>query len=98
MNMLDFSPPADDASVVSVMKWMIAVMDNDDSSLHFIASVLSHCCKYGGITERQADAVEGVYSRLLNAFETGALNIQGGCVGISEGPANVVTLRPRGAA
>ncbi|MEC5289423.1 MULTISPECIES: hypothetical protein [unclassified Aurantimonas] len=97
MNMFDLSPPADEDGAIVAMKWMIAVMDRDDKSLHFVASVLSSCCKYGGLTERQADAVEKTYERILKAFEAGALEIQGGHISV-DGPTNVTHLRPRGAA
>jgi hypothetical protein len=76
---------------------MIAVMDPDDNSLHFVASLLSSCCKYRGLTERQASAAEKMYQRVLKAFEAGALEIQGGHVSV-DGPTNVTQLRPRGAA
>lgn len=56
MNMFDLSPPADEDGAIAALKWMVAVMDRDDKSLHFVASVLSSCCKYGGLTERYSAA------------------------------------------
>lgn len=97
-NMFDFSPPADDADALDIMKWLVAVIDRDDKSLHFVANVLSQFAKYGGITEKQAAAVEKTYVRVLKAFENGALAIQGGSIDRDEGPSNVTHLRSRGAA
>lgn len=92
-NMFDFSPPADEEGIRAAMKWMVAVMDDDDKSLHFVAGVLSNCCKYGGVTERQAAAVEKTYDRILTAFHSGALAIQGGRVDTGDAPSNVTHLR-----
>jgi len=74
----DLSPPSSAADAGDVMKWMVSVMDRDDKSLHFVASVLSHFLKTGGLSEKQAEALEKRYAIVLDQFEKGVLNIQTG--------------------
>jgi hypothetical protein len=93
--MFDFSPPPDDADAGDVMKWMIAVMDRDDTSLHFVSSVLSNFLKYNGITEKQAAGVEKIYSRVLAEFKRGVLHIQTGGAPAGGGPTNVTHIGSR---
>lgn len=76
----DLSPPSSDADAGDVMKWMVSVMDRDDKALSFIASVLSNFLKFGGLSEKQAAALEKRYAIVLDQFEKGSLNIQTGKV------------------
>ena len=90
--LFDLSPPADEADAGDIMKWMIAVMDRDDTSLHFVSSVLSGFLKYNGITAKQAAGVEKIYTRVLDQFERGILHIQTGEVPSDNAPANVTHI------
>lgn len=76
----DLSPPSSDADAGDVMKWMVSVMDRDDKTLSFVASVLSNFLKFGGLSEKQAAALEKRYAIVLDQFEKGVLNIQTGKV------------------
>lgn len=98
LNTFDLSPPNGEADALDVLKWLVSVMDRDDKGLHFVASVLASAARYGGITEKQAIAVENAYDRVLKLFNNGALAIQGGRIDKDDGPSNVTHLRPRGAA
>lgn len=96
--LFDLSPPSSDADAGDVMKWMISVMDRDDKALHFVASVLSHFLKNGGLSERQADAVGKRYSIVLDQFERGVLHIQTGGAPVGDGPTNITHIGARRAA
>lgn len=58
------------------LRWMVAVMDADDSSLHFIASCLSHCVKNGGLSEKQERAVTKCLDRIMSAYNAEILECQ----------------------
>ncbi len=93
--LFNFPLPSDDADAGDVMKWMIAVMDRDDTSLHFVSSVLSGFLKHNGITEKQAAGVEKIYVRILAEFERGVLYIQTGEVPHDNAPSNVTHIGAR---
>jgi len=76
--LFDLSPPKEDCDVLDSLKWMISVMDRDDKSLMFVASLLSGFIKWGGLTDKQAAGAAKVYERVLGQFERGVLAIQGG--------------------
>lgn len=67
-----------------ILRWMVIVMDPDDSRLSFIASLLSHSLKYGGLSEKQSAAATKIYDRIVEAFEDGILVCQNS-VGKTEG-------------
>ena len=46
------------------LRWLLMVMDPDDSSLAFVAGVLVHALNRGGISEKQALAIKRVMSRM----------------------------------
>lgn len=91
----DLSPPCSDADAGDVMKWMVSVMDRDDKSLHFVASVLSHFLKTGGLSEKQAEALGKRYAIVLDQFENGSLNIQTGKVPTGNGPTSITHIGVR---
>lgn len=97
--MFDLSPPKPEAAPLEVMKWMIAVMDIDDKSLMFTASVLAQAIKWNGLTPKQAEGISRVYGRVMDQFDRGILAIQGGGLAEEEGtPRNVthITAHRRG--
>lgn len=96
--LFDLSPPSSDADAGDVMKWMVSVMDRDDKALHFVASVLSHFLKNGGLSEKQAAALEKRYAIVLDQFDRGVLHIQTGGVPAGEGPTNITHIGARRAA
>jgi hypothetical protein len=56
------------------LRWALAVMDDNDKSMAFIASCFSNLMKYGGLSEKQADACSRVIHRIDTDFHDGALN------------------------
>lgn len=91
---LDVTPPTDGDDPITVMKWLITVMNKNDKGLMFVASVLSHCIKYGGLTERQAEGVEKIFVNRLDQFNRGVLEFQcGGMSSDDSAPSNVTRLR-----
>lgn len=93
--LLHISQPSDDADAGDLMKWMITVMDRDDTSLHFVSSVFSNFLKYNGLTEKQADGIERIYVRVSEQFERGVLNVQTGGVAKDNSPTNVTHINTR---
>lgn len=57
--------------------WMLAVMDPDDGSRKFIASVLKYYFERGYITERQMEATRDIASKLIRRRLEGSLQCQG---------------------
>ena len=58
------------------LRWMVAVMDDDDELLGFIASVLSYCIKNNGLSVKQGKAVDRIYQRVLEHHAAGYLDCQ----------------------
>jgi hypothetical protein len=58
------------------LRWLVCVMNPDDRSLHFIASVLSSALKNGGLTERQAAAAKKIEHRIMRDYDAGVLDCQ----------------------
>lgn len=58
------------------LRWSVAVMDIDDRSLCFAASLLSYSAKYGGLTAKQDACAREIVDRIYAAFRAGALNQQ----------------------
>lgn len=56
------------------LRWALAVMDDDDKSMAFIASCFSNLLKYGGLTEKQAAACSRVILRIDTDFHEGVLD------------------------
>lgn len=58
------------------LRWLIAVMDDDDSSIQFVASCLSHCIKNDGLTQRQAQACQRILDRVSDMWMRSVLDCQ----------------------
>lgn len=90
--MIDLQKPSDTDSIETVLKWMIGVMDRDDKSLAFIASVFSYAMKNGAVSEKQADAAGRVYDKVVAQFDAGHLAVQGWVSDEADENANVTSL------
>lgn len=75
----DNNPPSfpSGADVPTACIWMLAVMDPDDGSRKFIASVLTYFCDRGYVTEKQMEALRSVASKLIKRHMEGDLQCQG---------------------
>lgn len=93
----DLSPPPDDADALDVLKWMISVMDREDRSLMFVASILASRVEWRGLTEKQAASASRVYDRIRDLFDRGLLEIQGGGgrTHVDGAPTNVTHLNTK---
>lgn len=69
-------PPSGSESDVDWLRWLIAVMNPNDPSLAFVASLLSHAASRGSLTDRQFSAVERILQRVHSAYVDGALYCQ----------------------
>lgn len=94
IRLYDISPP-DNGEVIDTMKWLITVMDRNDKGLPFVASVFSYALKTGGISEKQVEALERIYVRIIERYELGTLAIQGGSTDEPESSASVTHLNFR---
>lgn|SRR5690554_2979926 len=62
---------------VDILRWMVCVMNPDDRSLHFIASVLSSAIKNEGkLSPKQAEVVEKIFKRVERDFDSEVLDCQ----------------------
>lgn len=75
--MTDFPMPREGDDWINTIKWMIAVMDDDDPYLEFMASVLSQAIKFDGITPKQEAACARNLTRIKELYEHGRLKILG---------------------
>lgn len=94
IRLYDISSP-DNGEVIDTMKWLITVMDRNDKGLPFVASVFSYALKTGGISEKQVEALERIYARIIERYELGTLAIQGGTTDEPESSASVTHLNFR---
>lgn len=68
----------------SALRWMLAVMDEGDTSMSFIAGCLSYVTKPSGdgqLTDRQERGCAKVFKRLMadyDTFQLDCLNVDGG--------------------
>lgn len=87
------SKPTANTEWCGVLRWMICVMNHDDASMHFIASVLAHCLKNGHLTDRQDKAATKILKRVCWVFDAGVLDCQ-----LNESPTSVFRndLDPKG--
>jgi hypothetical protein len=58
------------------LRWLVAVMDHDDSDLAFIASLLSHALKFEGLTESQAAPANKILARVRRMWREDRLSAQ----------------------
>lgn len=82
MSIYDFGgiPPHHDGLTddwADALRWILSVMDSDDTSMSFIASCLSYVTKPekdGRLTERQERGCEKVLARLIADYENEQLD------------------------
>lgn len=58
------------------LRWCLAVMDHDDKDLGFIASLLAHAAKTGGLTAKQAKYAQKTLDRIRDLWMGDALDCQ----------------------
>lgn len=58
------------------IRWLVAVMDDDDPDLEFTASLFSYCMGKGGLTERQGKYAGKIFARVVAQFDAGTLSYQ----------------------
>jgi hypothetical protein len=58
------------------LRWMVCVMDPDDSRFAFIASCLSYSVKNDGLTDKQSAACEKILQRVYAEYNEGILICQ----------------------
>lgn len=68
-------PPASE-EFHHLLRWCIAVMNEDDPQFAFCASLLSHAVKFSGLTERQAYAGNKMINRIIESYGAGTLDMQ----------------------
>ena len=68
--------PPESTLWADLLRWMVCVMDPDDTRLAFVSSCLSHACKAGGLTERQARACQKMLDDVWQAWADGVLICQ----------------------
>jgi len=75
----DNNPPPfpNGADVQTVCIWLLAVMDQDDASRKFTASILTQHIERGWLSEKQIDALHSVSGRAVKKYMDGVLMCQG---------------------
>lgn len=62
---------------IDQLRWLICVIDPDDTSLAFIASVFGQALKNAGnLSKRQSDACQKILNRVARAHDEGRLDCQ----------------------
>jgi hypothetical protein len=76
--LLDWQVPDPPSSQVWTdhLRWLVAVMDHDDSDLAFIASLLSYALKFDGLTEKQAAPANKILARVRRMWREDRLSVQ----------------------
>lgn len=76
--LLDYQVPECPASTLwsDQLRWLICVMNPDDGSLHYIASVLAYALKNDCLTDRQSKAANKILRRVRLDFAAGVLDCQ----------------------
>ena len=92
-----FDPPTGDhVDIQDVCTWLIRVMNKGDKSVKFVASVLAFYLDRGGLSQKQYDHLRHVFDRVIDAFERGALEVQGSVIARDDGaPTNIVSFSTR---
>lgn len=57
--------------------WLLAVMDEDDRSRKFVASILSFFIDRGYLTDKQMDGLQTIASKMIRRHLDGDLQCQG---------------------
>ena len=60
----------------TTLRWLLHVMDDDDNSLGFIASVYAHYLNRGSLTPKQSKSANAVLNRVWREFDRGILACQ----------------------
>ena len=69
--------PSESNQWVDTLRWLICVMDNDDTSLGFIAGIFAHALKNEGyLTEKQSKIGNKIYRRVHRAYMEEILECQ----------------------
>ena len=79
-----------------LLRWMLAVMDDDDKALPFIASCLSYCTKNGGLTERQAASCSKALTRITDRWSAMTLDCQAEEIDPDESTEGLIHVAPKG--
>ena len=59
-----------------ILRWCVAVMDEGDDDLAFMASLLSHSVRFGGLTAKQVRYAKEIVERVHQQWEWGGLEFQ----------------------
>lgn len=62
---------------IKSLKWMIAVMDEDDSFLELIVGILAQAIKFDGLSPKQEAICVKTLARLKDSYTHGRLKIFG---------------------
>jgi hypothetical protein len=92
VNNFTFDPPSGaEVDIQDVCTWLIRVMNKNDKSVKFVASVMAFYLDRGGVSQKQYDHLQHVFQRVQEAFQRGALEVQGSIVAADDGtPTNIV--------
>ena len=64
-------------SWIDGLRWMLAVCDDDDRTMGFLAGLLANACDHGGgLTEKQVAAARRILSNFLDRHSRDALDCQ----------------------
>jgi hypothetical protein len=66
-----------EATVQTACRWLLAVMDGNDSSRRFVASVMIYEIDRGYLTEKQMAALRGIAEKIIKKWAEGVLEAQG---------------------
>jgi hypothetical protein len=76
LNAAQVPDPPDSTLWIDQLKWAVTVADADDSDLAFLASLLSHAIRGGGLTLRQEPHARKAIDRLEAMWREGRLRAQ----------------------
>ena len=68
--------PPDGGKWVDVLRWLVAVFDDDSDILPFVAGVLAYCLKYGGLTAKQGKSIERIFANAVEHWQAEYLDCQ----------------------
>lgn len=61
---------------MDILRWLVAVLDDDSEILPFVASVLAYCMKYGGLTAKQGKATQKIFDNAKEHWQAEYLDCQ----------------------
>lgn len=68
--------PPQSALWVDLLRWILCVMDPDDTRMAFVAGCLSHAAQNDGLSPKQAAACQAILSNVCKAWADGILICQ----------------------